>query len=180
MRVRETALPEVLLIEPEVFEDERGFFFESFNARAFAAATGVQCSFVQDNHSGSRAGVLRGLHYQARHPQGKLVRVLTGRILDVAVDLRRSSVHYGRHLAVELEAATRQQLWIPPGFAHGFLVRSEYAEVQYKVTAFRHADDEHTLLWNDPALGIEWGTSQPLLSERDRKGRQLRDTKGCR
>lgn len=173
MNIVPTALPEVLIIEPKIFGDDRGYFFESFNARAFAKATGIDAPFVQDNQSGSVAGVLRGLHYQIRHPQGKLVRVAAGTILDVAVDLRRSSPNFGRHVAVELDSASRRQLWIPPGFAHGFVVRSEFAEVLYKTTDYWHAEHERSLLWNDPALGIDWGVAEPTLSGKDRAGKLL-------
>ncbi len=173
MNIIPTALPEVLVIEPKVFGDDRGYFFESFNARAFAEATGIDAPFVQDNQSGSVAGVLRGLHYQIQHPQGKLVRVASGTILDVAVDMRRSSPNFGRHVAVELGSADRRQLWIPPGFAHGFVVKSEFAEVLYKTTDYWHPEHERSLLWNDPALGIDWGVAEPTLSGKDRDGKVL-------
>lgn len=173
MNIVPTSLPGVLVIEPKVFGDDRGYFFESFNARAFAEATGVELAFVQDNQSGSATGVLRGLHYQIRHPQGKLVRVARGTILDVAVDMRRASPHFGRHVAVELSGENRRQLWIPPGFAHGFAVRSEFAEVLYKTTDYWHPEHERSLLWNDPALGIAWGVAEPTLSAKDRDGKRL-------
>jgi dTDP-4-dehydrorhamnose 3,5-epimerase len=177
MNIVPTELAGVLVVEPKVFGDSRGFFFESFNARAFAEATGVDAAFVQDNHSGSAVGVLRGLHYQIRHPQGKLVRVAQGRILDVAVDMRRSSPAFGRHVAVELSDENRRQLWVPPGFAHGFLVLSERAEVLYKTTDYWHPEHERSLLWNDPALGIDWGIdwgiAEPTLSGKDRDGKPL-------
>lgn len=173
MNIVPTALPEVLIIEPKVFGDDRGYFFESFNARNFAEATGIDAAFVQDNQSGSVAGVLRGLHYQIRHPQGKLVRVASGAILDIAVDMRRSSPNFGRHAAVELSSTNRRQLWVPPGFAHGFVVKSEFAEVLYKTTDYWHPEHERSLLWNDPALGIDWGVAEPTLSAKDRDGKVL-------
>ena len=164
-----TDLPEVLLLEPRVFGDDRGFFYESFNRRDFAAVTGCDVDFVQDNHSRSAAGVLRGLHYQIRQPQGKLVRVAQGRVFDVAVDLRRSSPNFGRHVGVELSAENRRQLWIPPGFAHGFLVLSEHAEFLYKTTDYWYPEHERSLRWDDPALAIAWPSEQaPTLSEKDR------------
>lgn len=173
MNIVPTTLPEVLVIEPKVFGDDRGYFFESFNARRFAEATGIDAAFVQDNQSGSAAGVLRGLHYQILRPQGKLVRVASGSILDVAVDMRRSSPSFGRHVTVELSSANRRQLWIPPGFAHGFVVRSEFAEVLYKTTDYWFPEHERSLLWNDPALGIDWGVAEPTLSAKDRDGKVL-------
>ena len=175
MRVRPTALPDVLLIEPRVFEDTRGFFLESFNRRAFRDA-GIDAEFVQDNHSLSRRGVLRGLHYQIAHAQGKLVRVIAGEVFDVAVDLRRASPSFGRHVAVTLSAADRRMLFIPPGFAHGFLVVSDVAEFLYKTTDYWYPDYERTLRWNDPALGIRWPTTgQPLLAPKDAEGALLAD-----
>jgi dTDP-4-dehydrorhamnose 3,5-epimerase len=163
-----TDLPEVLLLEPRVFGDERGFFFESFNRRDFVAATGCDIDFVQDNHSRSARGVLRGLHYQIRHPQGKLVRVAQGRVFDVAVDMRQSSPNFGRHIGVELSAENRRQLWVPPGFAHGFLVLSEHAEFLYKTTDYWYPEHERSLRWDDPALAINWPLSaNPVLSEKD-------------
>ncbi len=172
--VTPTALPEVLILEPKVFGDARGFFFESFSERDFEAATGQRPRFVQDNHSGSVRGVLRGLHYQIQQPQGKLVRVVKGEVYDVAVDLRRSSPRFGRWVGVTLSAENRRQLWVPPGFAHGFLVTSEAAEFLYKTTDYYAPEHERSLLWNDPALGIEWpleGT--PTLSAKDRAARPL-------
>jgi len=171
MKVTPTAIPEVLLIEPRVLADARGFFFESFNQRAFAQATGLQLDFVQDNHSRSAQGVLRGLHYQIEQPQGKWVRVVRGRVFDVAVDLRRSSPTFARWQGVELSEDNHRQLWIPPGFAHGFLVLSERADVLYKVTAHHEPGDCHCLAWNDKQIGIEWPLqAPPLLSEKDRRG----------
>ena len=170
MHVTETAIPDVLMIEPKVFGDSRGFFFESWNARAFAAA-GIDASFVQDNHSRSHSGVLRGLHYQIEHAQGKLVRVIEGEVFDVAVDLRRSSKTFGRHIAVALSAANRRMLFIPPGFAHGFLVVSDTAEFLYKTTDYWYPEHERTLLWNDAALGIDWPQGVvPALAAKDAAG----------
>ncbi|PIW09053.1 MAG: dTDP-4-dehydrorhamnose 3,5-epimerase [Comamonadaceae bacterium CG17_big_fil_post_rev_8_21_14_2_50_60_13] len=166
--VTPTKLPEVLILEPKVFGDARGFFFESFNARDFAQCTGLDVQFVQDNHSKSAQGVLRGLHYQIQHPQGKLVRVTQGEVFDVAVDLRRSSPTFGQWDGVVLSADNKRQLWIPPGFAHGFLVTSDSAEFLYKTTDYYHPEFERSLLWNDPAMGITWRLqSQPLLAAKD-------------
>jgi len=173
VKVTPTALPDVLVISPNVFGDERGFFFESWNHRAFAAA-GLDATFVQDNHSRSVRNVLRGLHYQIEHAQGKLVRVCAGEVLDVAVDLRRSSPTFGQSLSVTLSAKNKQMLWIPPGFAHGFLVLSDAAEFLYKTTDYWYAEHERTLLWNDPALGIDWPLSgAPVLAAKDAAGRPL-------
>ena len=177
MNVTPTSLPEVLLIEPRVFGDERGFFMESFNAKAFRDATGVEVAFVQDNHSRSAHGVLRGLHYQVRQPQGKLVRVTAGRVFDVAVDLRRSSPRLGRWAGVELSADNKRQLWIPPGFAHGFVVLSDEAEFLYKTTDYYAPAHERSLAHDDPELGIDWPLSQlrhaPVLSAKDRAAARL-------
>jgi len=166
-----TNLQDVLILEPKVFGDARGFFYESYNARDFAAATGLQVEFVQDNHSQSAKGVLRGLHYQIQHAQGKLVRVVRGEVFDVAVDLRKSSATFGQWAGVHLSADNAKQLWIPPGFAHGFLVLSESAEFLYKTTDYWHPSHERSLLWNDPALGIEWplpaGLDAPVLAAKD-------------
>jgi dTDP-4-dehydrorhamnose 3,5-epimerase len=163
-----TALPEVLILEPKVFDDARGFFFESFNARDFCHCTGLDVQFVQDNHSKSAKGVLRGLHYQIEHPQGKLVRVTQGEVFDVAVDLRRSSPNFGKWEGVLLSENNKRQLWIPPGFAHGFLVTSDSAEFLYKTTDYWHPEHERSLLWNDPALGIDWPIQgEPLLAAKD-------------
>ena len=157
MKVTATALPEVLILEPKVFGDERGFFMESFNQKEFDAAVGYRVTFVQDNHSRSARGVLRGLHYQLPpHAQGKLVRVVAGRVFDVAVDMRRSSPRFGRWAGVELSAEKHQQMWIPPGFAHGFLVLSESADFLYKTTDYYAPASEAALRWDDPALGIAW------------------------
>ncbi len=175
MKIVETALPGVRIIEPEVHEDERGFFLESWNARRFAEA-GIDAAFVQDNQSRSARGVLRGLHYQRLQPQGKLVRVGAGRVYDVAVDIRRSSPTFGRHVGVELSAENRHMLWIPAGFAHGFLALEEGADLLYKCTDYYAAEHDRTLLWSDPALGIAWpldGIGGPLVSARDEAGRPL-------
>ena len=159
----------IVVVEPKVFEDERGFFMETFHKPRFAAA-GIDVDFVQDNHSRSGQGVLRGLHYQISHPQGKLVRVIRGAVLDVAVDLRRSSPTFGRWWACELSEANRRQVYIPAGFAHGFCVTSDVAEVIYKCTEIYTPQDERTLLWNDPALGINWPVGHPIISEKDQRG----------
>lgn len=168
MNVTPLAISDVMLIEPRVFGDHRGFFFESFNARAFADATGCQETFVQDNHSRSSQGVLRGLHYQVQQAQGKLVRAVVGEIFDVAVDIRRGSPTFGQWVSAMLTAENKHQLWVPAGFAHGFVVVSETAEVLYKTTDYYAPQHERSILWNDPAIGIEWPTNiQPLLSEKD-------------
>lgn len=175
MKRIDTTLPEVFIIEPRVFGDERGFFLESWNERSFAEI-GLDLHFVQDNHSRSQRGTLRGLHYQLQQPQGKLVRVLHGTVIDVAVDMRRSSAHFGRHVAVELSDANKRMLWIPPGFAHGFHVLSDAADFLYKTTDFWAPAHEHTLQWDDPALGIDWRIqpdSPPILSAKDRTGHPL-------
>ncbi|KGK85177.1 MAG: dTDP-4-dehydrorhamnose 3,5-epimerase [Pseudomonas sp.] len=176
MKIIETSIPDVLIIEPKVFGDERGFFYESFNAAAFEAATGLKRQFVQDNHSKSQRGVLRGLHYQIQQPQGKLVRVVAGEVFDVAVDLRRSSPSFGRWTGVLLNAENKRQLWIPEGFAHGFVVLSETAEFLYKTTDYYAPEHERSLLWNDPELGIDWPLdTPPQLSAKDQAGKLLRD-----
>ena len=173
MKITSTALPEVLILEPRIFEDPRGFFFEAFNRRAWASA-GIDSEFVQDNQSSSKKHVLRGLHYQIRQPQGKLVRALHGEIFDVAVDIRRSSPTFGKSVHITLTADNRKMLWIPAGFAHGFLVLSDSAEVLYKTTDFYAPQHERTLLWNDPKLAISWpSTAEPVLSEKDRRGLPL-------
>ncbi len=176
MKVVETSIPDVLIIEPKVFGDERGFFYESFNAAAFEAATGLKRQFVQDNHSKSQRGVLRGLHYQIQQPQGKLVRVVAGEVFDVAVDLRKSSPSFGRWFGTHLSAQNQRQLWIPEGFAHGFVVLSESAEFLYKTTEYYAPEHERSLLWNDPELGIQWPFDEaPQLSAKDQAGKLLRD-----
>jgi dTDP-4-dehydrorhamnose 3,5-epimerase len=172
--VTPTSLPEVLILEPKVFGDARGFFFESFNARDFALCTGLDVQFVQDNHSKSGKGVLRGLHYQIQHPQGKLVRVTQGEVFDVAVDLRRSSPTFGKWEGVVLSAENKRQLWIPPGFAHGFLVISDSAEFLYKTTDYYHPEFERSLLWNDHTVGVNWPTEgMPLLAAKDMAGKTI-------
>ena len=172
--VTPTALPEVLILAPKVFGDARGFFYESFNARDFAQATGLQVDFVQDNHSKSARGVLRGLHYQIVHAQGKLVRVVQGGLVGVAVDLRKSSPTFGQWVGVHLSADNHQQLWVPPGFAHGFVVLSESAEFLYKTTDYWYAEHERSLLWNDPAVGINWPIDfEPQLAAKDAAARTL-------
>jgi dTDP-4-dehydrorhamnose 3,5-epimerase len=174
MHVVATAIPDMLILEPRVFGDARGFFFESYNRRAFGDATGIDTEFVQDNHSRSAKNVLRGLHYQIRQPQGKLVRVTAGEIYDVAVDLRRRSPTFGRWEAIRLDAESKRMLWIPAGFAHGFLVTSESAEVFYKTTDYYAPAHERTLLWSDPALAIAWPLAGvPILAEKDQRGALL-------
>ena len=176
MNVAETSLPGVLVISPKVFGDDRGFFLESFNERAFAEAAGRKVSFVQDNHSRSARHVLRGLHYQLQHPQGKLVRVTSGRVFDVAVDLRRSSSTFGQWTSVELSAENKQQLWIPEGFAHGFVVLSESADFLYKTTDYWHPEDERAVAWNDSDLAIDWPQDlAPVLSQKDAKAFAFKD-----
>jgi len=175
VRVVRTEIPEVLILEPEVFADARGLFLESYNKRAFRDATGLEVEFVQDNDSSSQRGVLRGLHYQIRQPQGKLVRAIAGEVFDVAVDLRRSSATYGRSVTFNLDSASRRMAWIPPGFAHGFLVLSEHAEFLYKTTDYYAPRYERTLQWNDPELGIRWPlTGEPIVVERDARAAPLR------
>lgn len=178
MNVIPTSLPGVLLLEPRVFADERGFFFESFNARAFREATGVDPAFVQDNHSHSVRGVLRGLHYQIEQAQGKLVRAATGEVFDVAVDLRRSSPTFGRWEGFLISAQNRRMLWLPPGFAHGYLVLSQAADFLYKTTDYWAPQHERCLRWDDPAVGVRWplpGGAAPVLSAKDRAGALLAD-----
>jgi dTDP-4-dehydrorhamnose 3,5-epimerase len=168
MQFSPTKVADVFLIEPRVFGDDRGFFFESFNAQVFQDATGVSAPFVQDNHSRSAQHVLRGLHYQIQQPQGKLVRAVTGTILDVAVDIRQSSATFGQWVAYELSAENKRQLWVPVGFAHGFVVLSETAEVAYKTTDYYAPQSERSILWNDPDLAIDWQiTAPPILSGKD-------------
>ncbi len=177
MKVEPTAIPDVLRLRPEVFEDDRGFFMETYRRSAYRQA-GIEADFVQDNHAGSRRGVLRGLHYQIRHAQGKLVRVVVGSVFDVAVDLRRSSPTFGQWVGLTLTAESREQLWIPPGFAHGYYVLSEWAEVLYKTTDYYAPAWERTLAWNDPDLGIAWpipAGEQPLVSAKDARGLPLRE-----
>lgn len=174
MQVTPTAIPDVLIIEPKVFGDARGFFFESYNERAFAQASGLQLNFVQDNHSRSARGVLRGLHYQIQQPQGKLVRVVRGSVFDVAVDLRKSSPTFGKWVGVELSEDNHRQLWVPPGFGHGFVVTSESADFLYKTTDYYAPEHERCILWNDPAIGIRWPIEGvPQLSGKDQQGKLL-------
>ncbi len=174
MKVERCSIADVLLLEPKVFGDARGFFFESYNRKTFAQATSLDVEFVQDNHSRSSRNVLRGLHYQLHQPQGKLVRVTAGEIWDVAVDLRRGSASFGRWAAATLGAQSRRMLWVPAGFAHGFLVISEHAEVQYKTTDYYAPEHERTLLWNDPALAISWPLAgEPVMTDKDRRGAPL-------
>lgn len=169
-----TAIPDVLVLAPNVFGDVRGFFYESFNARDFALATGMNVTFVQDNHSKSTKGVLRGLHYQIQRPQGKLVRVVQGGVFDVAVDLRKSSPTFGKWIGEVLSAKNHKQLWIPPGFAHGFVVLTETAEFLYKTTDYWYPEHERSLLWNDPAVGVDWPIDgHPQLAAKDAAGKLL-------
>lgn len=171
-----TGIPDVLIFEPRVFGDDRGFFMESFNARTFTDLTGLKREFVQDNHSRSQKGVLRGLHYQIQNPQGKLVRVVSGSVFDVAVDLRQSSPTFGRWEGLELSAENKRMLWVPEGFAHGFLVLSDSAEFLYKTTDYYFPQHERSLLWSDPALGINWPLDgQPLLSAKDTSAKPLNE-----
>ena len=178
MKVTPTAIADVLIIEPKVFGDARGFFYESFNQQAFDKATGAHHQFVQDNHSRSTKGVLRGLHYQIEQPQGKLVRVARGAVFDVAVDIRKSSPTFGKWVGVELSEENHRQLWVPPGFAHGFLVLSGTADFLYKTTDYYAPEHERCIAWNDPAIGIQWplalhGIDQPILSVKDLQGIDL-------
>lgn len=174
LNVIRTEIPEVLILEPKVFGDQRGFFFESFNARQFAEATGLNRDFVQDNHSRSARGVLRGLHYQIQNPQGKLVRVVAGEVFDVAVDIRKGSPTFGKSVGVTLSGENKRQLWVPEGFAHGFLVTSDHAEFLYKTTDYWYPEYERSLLWNDPVLGIDWPISgEPVLAAKDAAGKPL-------
>lgn len=176
MKIIPTNIPDVIILEPKVFGDSRGFFFESFNQLAFSKATGLNVQFVQDNHSRSTKSVLRGLHYQIQHPQGKLVRVTHGRVFDVAVDIRRSSPTFGQWEGVELNADNHRQLWVPAGFAHGFVVLSDSADFLYKTTDYYAPESERCIAWNDPAIGIDWHyDGEPQLSEKDRQGLLLKD-----
>lgn len=177
MNIVATSIPEVLIFEPRVFGDDRGFFFESFNERAFEEAVGRRVTFVQDNHSRSQRGVLRGLHYQIENPQGKLVRVATGDVLDVAVDIRKGSPTFGQSVAVRLTETNKRQLWIPEGFAHGFVVLSETADFLYKTTDYYNPAAERAIAWNDPALAIDWQLDglEPRLSAKDQQAKALAD-----
>lgn len=174
MPIQRTQIPDVIILEPKVFGDDRGFFYESFNAQRFTEETGIDTVFVQDNHSKSAQNVIRGLHYQIQNPQGKLVRVIAGEVFDVAVDLRKSSPMFGRWVGVVLSVVNKRQLWIPPGFAHGFLVVSQSAEFLYKTTDYYAPEYERCIIWNDPEIGIDWPlTGEPLLSNKDRLGKSI-------
>ena len=175
MNIIATEIPDVLIIEPRIFGDDRGFFYESYNEKAFTEKTGVKLNFVQDNHSRSTQNVLRGLHYQIQQAQGKLVRVISGEVFDVAVDLRKSSPTFGQWIGCLISAANKRQIWVPPGFAHGFVVVSESAEFLYKTTDYYAPQYERTLLWNDPDLAIDWPLSgEPILSAKDQAGQPLK------
>ncbi|MEI8355968.1 MAG: dTDP-4-dehydrorhamnose 3,5-epimerase [Deltaproteobacteria bacterium] len=176
MKITPTAIPDLLIIEPTIYGDDRGFFYESFNQRLWSEATGINTLFVQDNHSRSAKNVLRGLHYQTRHPQGKLVRATVGEVFDVAVDIRRDSRTFGQWVGVRLSAENRRQLWIPPGFAHGFLVVSEVAEFLYKTTDYWYPEFERSIIWNDPELAINWPLDgAPILAKKDAAGATFAD-----
>ncbi|WP_066269197.1 dTDP-4-dehydrorhamnose 3,5-epimerase [Hydrogenophaga palleronii] len=176
MNVTPTRIPDVLVIEPKLFGDTRGFFLESFNQAAFQAATGLDVNFVQDNHSRSTRGVLRGLHYQLQQPQGKLVRVVRGTVFDVAVDIRRGSPTFGLWAGVELSEDNHRQMWVPPGLAHGFVVLSDSADFLYKTTDYYAPQHERAIAWNDPDIGIQWPlTEPPMLSSKDQQAKLLRD-----
>jgi dTDP-4-dehydrorhamnose 3,5-epimerase len=176
MQAIKTAIPDVIIFEPKVFGDDRGFFYESFNQKVFEEATGLSVNFVQDNHSKSAKNVLRGLHYQIQQPQGKLVRVSAGEVFDVAVDIRKSSPTFGQYVGVHLSAENKRQIWVPPGFAHGFVVLSETAEFLYKTTALYAPQFERCIRWNDPSIAIAWPiTGAPLLSAKDQQGASLKE-----
>lgn len=176
MNIISTAIPDVVILEPQVYGDDRGFFYESYNEKAFTEKTGVTTGFVQDNHSRSRQNVLRGLHYQIDQPQGKLVRAVVGEVFDVAVDIRKSSPTFGRWVGCRLSAENKRQIWVPPGFAHGFLVVSEVAEFLYKTTDYYAPQAERCILWNDPDLAIAWPLeAEPMLSAKDRAGTQFQE-----
>ena len=175
MKILPAKIPDVLIIEPQVFQDDRGFFFESYNHKAFSEKTGITANFVQDNHSFSKQNVLRGLHYQISQPQGKLVRAIAGTILDIAVDIRKNSPSFGESVSCILSADNKHQLWIPVGFAHGFVVLSETAEVLYKTTDYYAPQHERCILWNDPDLAIDWSvTNPPIVSAKDRVGQPFK------
>jgi dTDP-4-dehydrorhamnose 3,5-epimerase len=177
MNIVKTEIPDVLILEPRVFGDERGFFYESFNQKVWREMTGLSTTFVQDNHSRSERNVLRGLHYQIQQPQGKLVRAIQGAVFDVAVDIRSGSPTFGRWVSAELSAENKRMLWIPQGFAHGFLVLSEFAEFLYKTTDYWAPQYERTIIWNDPDLAIDWPLkSQPILSDKDSRGLTLKES----
>ena len=176
MEIIKTKIPDILIIKPQVFGDDRGFFFESFNQKQFTEKSGINTQFVQDNHSRSQQNVLRGLHYQIQQPQGKLVRAIIGEIIDVAVDIRRNSPTFGQWVSCVLSAENKQELWIPIGFAHGFYVLSDVAEVLYKTTDYYAPKQERTILWNDPDIDINWeNTTTPILSQKDQAGSFLKD-----
>jgi dTDP-4-dehydrorhamnose 3,5-epimerase len=175
LRASKTTLPEVLILDSNVFEDDRGFFFESFNKKEFYSQTGLNIDFVQDNHSKTKKNTLRGLHYQIIKPQGKLVRVIQGRIYDVAIDLRRSSSNFGQWVGIELSSENKKQLWIPEGFAHGFVALSETADVIYKTTDYWFPKYERCLIWSDADIGIKWPINNPKLSDKDKRGIKLKD-----
>ena len=176
MNVIKTGIPDVLIFEPKIFQDGRGFFQESYNKKNFENLTGLDVEFVQDNHSRSEKGVLRGLHYQIKQPQGKLVRVVRGAVFDVAVDIRKTSPTFGQWVGVELSEDNHRQLWVPTGFAHGFLVLSETADFLYKTTDYYAPEHERSILWKDPTIGIEWPIErEPRLSSKDREGHQLKN-----
>jgi len=177
MKFLSTEIKEVIIIEPNVFQDDRGFFMETFRANLLAD-NGINYQFLQDNHSGSKKNILRGLHYQIRHPQGKLVRAIRGEIFDVAVDLRRSSVTFGQWVGVTLSEVNKKMLWIPPGFAHGYYVLSDWAEIVYKATDYYDPESDRSIVWNDPDIAINWpipSCIEPLLSEKDRLGKRLKE-----
>ena len=175
MKILPAKIPDVLIIEPQVFQDDRGFFFESYNHKAFSEKTGITANFVQDNHSFSKQNVLRGLHYQISQPQGKLVRAIAGTILDIAVDIRKTSPNFGEWVSCILSADNKRQLWVPVGFAHGFVVLSETAEVLYKTTDYYAPQHERCILWNDPDLAIDWSvTNPPIVSAKDRVGQPFK------
>lgn len=177
MKVIPQAIPDVLVLEPKVFGDERGFFFESFNRRQFAEIIGCDVDFVQDNHSRSVKNVLRGLHYQIQHPQGKLVRVVQGTVFDVAVDIRKSSPTFGQHVGIELSAENKRMFWVPEGFAHGFVVLSDTAEFLYKTTDYWAPEFERSIAWNDPSIAVKWPIQGgPALSGKDQQGKLLVDS----
>ena len=180
MKIIATTIPEVLIIEPKVFGDSRGFFYESFNQQTFNETTGTDYKFVQDNHSRSSKGVLRGLHYQVQQPQGKLVRVTRGSVFDVAVDIRQGSITFGKWVGIELTEKNHMQFWVPPGFAHGFLVLSESADFLYKTTDYYAPEHERCIAWNDPIIRIDWPLdSPPLLSRKDESGKFLIEMNDC-
>ncbi len=175
MNVIKADIPDVLIIEPKVFGDDRRFFMETFSEERYIALAGIDARFVQDNHSRSSKDVLRGLHFQHKKPQGKLIRVVNGEIFDVAVDIRKGSPTFGKWVGVVLSGENKRQLWIPPGFAHGFLTLSETAEFEYKCTEYYHPEDEYTLSWDEPEVAIDWPVKKPILSDKDRGGISLRE-----